>query len=56
MGEMEFLELNTQASFFFGPPVWHMELAPLGIESVPPAVEAWYLNPWTTEEVQGTRF
>lgn len=45
----------THKHHFFGPPVWHMELAPLGL-TVPPAVEAWHLNPWTTEEVQGTRF
>ena len=42
--------------FFFGNPVWHVELAPLGIEPMPPAVEAWYLNHWATGEVQGTHF
>ena len=37
--------------FFFGRIVWHVELPLPGIEPMPPAVEAWNLNHWTTREI-----
>ena len=38
-------------NIFFGCTAWHVELPGLGIEPLPPAVETWHLNHWTTGEV-----
>ena len=38
--------------FFFASPCGMQDPPPRGIELVPPAVEAWSFNHWTTREVQ----
>ena len=37
--------------FFFGLPMPYAVLLQSGIDPVPPALEAWSLNHWTTREV-----
>ena len=37
--------------FVFGSTVWHVEVPWPGIKRLPPAVETWSLNHWTTGEV-----
>ena len=38
-------------SYLFGHTTWHTDLTQPGMQTVPPAVEVWSLNHWTTREV-----